>query len=115
MIWESMRVQRLGSVETEIQLVDASTEQANSRGENSHERYKARQRVHVRRRLEGINSVEERLPRFEEIDLDLGNCALSTSKRTKAPRLIRAWGAFDFRMCKDSFLRARCVQAFNEA
>lgn len=58
----------IGSVETEIQLVDARTEQANSRGENSHERYKARQRVHVRRRLEGINSVEERLPRFEDND-----------------------------------------------
>ena len=55
-------------METEIQLVDARTEQANSRGENSHERYKARQRVHVRRRLEGINSVEERLPRFEDND-----------------------------------------------
>ena len=58
----------IGSVETEIQLVDARTEQDNSRGENSHERYKARQRVHVRRRLEGINSVEKRLPRFEDND-----------------------------------------------
>lgn len=58
----------IGAVETEIQLVDAMTEKANSRGENSHERYKARQRVHVRKRLEGIDSLHARLPRFEDID-----------------------------------------------
>jgi uncharacterized protein (TIGR04552 family) len=58
----------IGAVETEIQLVDAMTEKANSRGENSHERYKSRQRIHVRKRLEGIDSIQARLPRFEDID-----------------------------------------------
>lgn len=58
----------IGSVETEIQLVDATTEQANTQGENSHHRYKARQRVHVRSRLEGINWTGKGLPRFEDVE-----------------------------------------------
>ncbi|MCK5688650.1 TIGR04552 family protein, partial [Myxococcota bacterium] len=43
-------------VQTEFQLVDAKTAQSNEEGENAHDRYKARQMVRVKDRLEGIPS-----------------------------------------------------------
>ena len=58
----------IAAVETEVQLVDAATEQANTRGENSHALYKERQRIHVRQRLEGANAAKYCLPRFEDVD-----------------------------------------------
>ena len=58
----------IAAVETEVQLVDAATEQANTRGENSHALYKERQRIHVRERLEGLNASRYCLPRFEDAE-----------------------------------------------
>ena len=58
----------IAAVETEVQLVDAATEQANTRGENSHSLYKERQRIHVRQRLEGPNASKYCLPRFEDAE-----------------------------------------------
>jgi uncharacterized protein (TIGR04552 family) len=43
--------------QTEIQVVDAETARANSRGENSHTLYKKRQRERVRERLEGADEA----------------------------------------------------------
>ena len=61
-------VPAIAAVETEVQLVDAATEQANTRGENSHSLYKERQRIHVRQRLEGASAAKFCLPRFEDSD-----------------------------------------------
>jgi uncharacterized protein (TIGR04552 family) len=55
-------------VQTEMQVVDEETDRANSRGENSHDQYKRRQRQRIRERLEGpkLSPLEVALQGDEE-------------------------------------------------